>query len=126
LPACPNPHTPVEDTIALFRRATAGLRDDGIIMVKENICREGFIVDKDDNSLTRSNAYMLDLFRRAGMSVAYNIRQRNFPKELFEVRMYVLRPGDSSGDKVGDSSSAATVAQSSDRVAGAAAAEGTT
>lgn len=37
--------------------------------VKENICKEGFIVDKDDNSLTRSNAYMLDLFQRAGMSV---------------------------------------------------------
>lgn len=22
----------------------------------------------------------------------YNIKQKNFPKELFEVRMYVLRP----------------------------------
>ena len=37
--------------------------------VKENICKEGFIVDKDDNSLTRSNAYMLELFQKAGMSV---------------------------------------------------------
>jgi len=37
--------------------------------VKENICKEGFVVDKDDNSLTRSNAYMLELFQKAGMSV---------------------------------------------------------
>jgi protein N-terminal methyltransferase len=37
--------------------------------VKENICKEGFVVDKDDNSLTRSNTYMLELFRKAGMSV---------------------------------------------------------
>lgn len=37
--------------------------------VKENICKDGFIVDKDDNSLTRSNAYMLELFKKAGMSV---------------------------------------------------------
>lgn len=66
------------------------------MQVKENICKEGFVVDKDDNSLTRSNTYMLDLFNRAGMSVQFNIKQRNFPKELFEVRMYVLRPAQSS------------------------------
>jgi protein N-terminal methyltransferase len=61
------------------------------LQVKENICKEGFVVDKDDNSLTRSNAYMMDLFARAGLSVAYNIKQKNFPKNLFEVRMYVLK-----------------------------------
>lgn len=37
--------------------------------MKENICKEGFVVDKDDNSLTRSNTYMLDLFQKTGMSV---------------------------------------------------------
>lgn len=37
--------------------------------MKENICKEGFVVDKDDNSLTRSNAYMLELFQKACMSV---------------------------------------------------------
>eukprot|EP00775_Hariotina_reticulata_P001742 gene1742-2083_t len=84
------------DALALFQRCKAGLKSDGIIMVKENICKEGFVVDKDDNSLTRSNAYMLDLFSRAGMSVQFNIKQRNFPKELFEVRMYVLKPSQSS------------------------------
>lgn len=64
----------------------------GIVFVKENICREGFVVDRDDSSLTRSNAYMLELFERANMRVMYNVKQKNFPKELYEVRMYVLRP----------------------------------
>jgi protein N-terminal methyltransferase len=49
-------------------------------------------VDKDDASVTRSNAYMLDLFEKANLSVMYNVKQRNFPKELFEVRMYALKP----------------------------------
>lgn len=40
-----------------------------LVQVKENICKEGFVVDKDDNSLTRSNTYMLELFQKAGMSV---------------------------------------------------------
>lgn len=81
-----------EDVLAFFDRAARSLREDGVIVVKENICKEGFVVDKDDSSLTRSNTYMLDLFRQANMQLLYNVKQKNFPKELFEVRMYVLKP----------------------------------
>lgn len=42
---------------------------DGIIVVKENVCREGFVVDNDDSSLTRSNPYMLELFEKSNMQV---------------------------------------------------------
>lgn len=28
----------------------------------------------------------------AAPQVLYNVKQRNFPKELFEVRMYALKP----------------------------------
>ena len=31
--------------------------------------RDGFVVDNDDSSLTRSNSYMLDLFEKAGVQV---------------------------------------------------------
>ena len=47
---------------------------------------------QDDASLTRSNQYLLKLFAEAHMQVVLNIQQRNFPKEIFKVRMYVLRP----------------------------------
>ncbi|KXZ52012.1 hypothetical protein GPECTOR_10g1034 [Gonium pectorale] len=80
------------DFLSLFQRAAEGLQPDGLIFVKENICREGFVVDKEDSSLTRSNAYMLELFERAGVQVLYNVKQRNWPKDLFEVRMYVIKP----------------------------------
>jgi len=50
------------------------------------------VVDTDDNSLTRSDTYMLDLFDKAGLEVVVNAKQRNFPKELFDVRQYALRP----------------------------------
>jgi len=53
----------------MFQRAAAGLKPDGLIFVKENVCKEGFIVDNDDSSLTRSNAYMLELFQRSNMQV---------------------------------------------------------
>ena len=57
------------DVQSMFDRASAGLKPDGLIIVKENVCKEGFIVDNDDSSLTRSNAYMLDLFEKSNMQV---------------------------------------------------------
>lgn len=80
------------DALALFERCKTGLKGDGLILVKENVCKEGFVVDTDDNSLTRSDAYMGGLFEQAGLEVVAAAKQRNFPKELFEVRQYVLRP----------------------------------
>ena len=35
-----------EDALAFFDRCRAGLLDGGIIVVKENICTKGFVVDK--------------------------------------------------------------------------------
>lgn len=43
--------------------------------VKENICKEGFVVDKDDNSLTRSDAYMIELFDKAGLEIVLSQKQ---------------------------------------------------
>lgn len=31
--------------MALLERCKAGLRPDGIVVIKENVCKEGFIVD---------------------------------------------------------------------------------
>jgi protein N-terminal methyltransferase len=53
---------------------------------------KGFIVDKDDSSVTRSHDYFLTLFARAKLSVLKVKLQRNFPSELFAVRMYALKP----------------------------------
>ena len=47
---------------------------------------------QDDSSLTRSNPYMLKLFEAANLRVLLNVQQRNFPKEIFKVRMYALQP----------------------------------
>lgn len=81
-----------DDVVRFFQRCGQGLKSDGYIVVKENICKEGFVVDKEDSSLTRSNQYMLELCEKAGMRVLYNVSQKSFPKELFQVRMYVLKP----------------------------------
>ena len=80
------------DFLVMFEKAKAALKLGGLIFVKENICKEGFIVDKEDSSLTRSNAYMLDLFEKANLTLLQSVKQKNFPKELFDVRLYCLKP----------------------------------
>ncbi len=57
------------DVEAMFVKAKSGLKPDGLIFVKENVCKEGFVVDNDDSSLTRSNKYMQDLFEKSNMQV---------------------------------------------------------
>lgn len=85
------PHA--DDAVAFFDRCKAGLKPGGFVVVKENICKHTeFVVDKEDSSLTRSNKFMLQLFAKSNMTVMYNVLQRNFPKELFPVRMYAIKP----------------------------------
>ena len=65
----------------------------GVVFMKENNAKDGFVLDTDDSSLTRSHKYFMHLFEdQLGWEVVKHRLQQNFPKELFGVRMYALRP----------------------------------
>ncbi|GAB4813805.1 hypothetical protein N2152v2_000851 [Parachlorella kessleri] len=73
-----------DDAVAFFQRCMDNLKPGGLIFVKENICGEGFVVDNDDASVTRSHQYMVELFDRAGLHLMHTALQKNFPKGLFK------------------------------------------
>ena len=75
-----------------MQRAMAALKPGGALVVKENGCSKGFVVDDEDRSLTRSPVYMRSLFARAGAACVKEARQRDFPRDLFAVKMFALRP----------------------------------
>jgi len=79
------------DAVAFLRRAAGALKPGGVLVVKENIAASGFVVDREDRSLTRSHPYMLDLGKAAGLTCVADARQRGFPAGLFGVRMYAWR-----------------------------------
>jgi protein N-terminal methyltransferase len=82
-----------EDAISFLNRCAAALKPGGMIFIKENVCAQGFIVDSEDASVTRSHAYNVELFtKRAGLKLAHTALQKDFPKQLFKVRMYALKP----------------------------------
>jgi len=62
------------DINIMLQKAAIGLKKDGLIIVKENICsgdcEAGFVVNKkDDSGVTRSDAYMIKLFEMSDMQV---------------------------------------------------------
>ncbi|KAK9696985.1 hypothetical protein RND81_08G008200 [Saponaria officinalis] len=83
-------HLTDDDFVSFFKSAKAGLKPGGFFILKENIARNGFVLDKEDYSVTRSHPYFLQLFQRCGLHVHKIKDQKEFPKELFAVKMYAL------------------------------------
>ncbi|XP_022926332.1 alpha N-terminal protein methyltransferase 1-like isoform X5 [Cucurbita moschata] len=83
-------HLTDDDFISFFRRAKLGLKAGGIFILKENIAKSGFILDKEDRSITRSDVYYKDLFHHCGLYAYKSRDQTGFPEELFPVKMYAL------------------------------------
>lgn len=83
-------HLTDDDFVAFFNTAKAGLKPGGFFILKENIARNGFVLDKEDCSITRSDLYYKELFRRCGLHLYRSKDQKKFPKELFPVKMYAL------------------------------------
>ncbi|KAH6558711.1 hypothetical protein KP509_1Z049300 [Ceratopteris richardii] len=83
-------HLTDKDVVDFFKRAKAGLKSNGFFIVKENISKHGIIIDKDDSSVTRSDAHFSALFEQAGLFLYKTKAQRGFPRELFPVKMYAL------------------------------------
>jgi protein N-terminal methyltransferase len=86
-------HLTDDDFVSFFKRCASGLKKDGLIFVKENNAKDGFVLDTEDSSLTRSHKYFMHLFEdRLGWEVVKHRMQKDFPQELFKVRMYAVKP----------------------------------
>ncbi len=68
-----------------------GKRKSGLIFVKENVCRDRFLIDKQDNSVMRTQEQFDALFEDAGLETLTQFYQKGFPEELYPIACYVLR-----------------------------------
>ncbi len=85
-------HLTDEDFIAFFKRCKAGLRPNGIICVKENISfGDEPEFDEKDSSYTRPRETLMQLFAKTGLNLLKEEKQKHFPKELYEVRMFAFQ-----------------------------------
>jgi len=89
------------DFIKFFRKCVQGLKQNGVIVLKDNTSGDQtFMVDKDDSSVSRSRNYIKLLTRLAGLEVIAEEQQAGFPEELFPVYMFAFVPV--SANPIGD------------------------
>ncbi|KAJ1935844.1 hypothetical protein FBU59_005253, partial [Linderina macrospora] len=85
-------HLTDEDLEAFLVRCKGGLKDGGLICVKENVARFGYIMDDVDSSVTRATGIFEAVFKKAGLKVVAKQAQTGFPLGLFRVNMWALMP----------------------------------
>lgn len=85
-------HLTDDDFVDFFERCQSGLTPGGLICVKENITKSGVDLDSEDSSVTRSDNKLKELFSKSSLTVVQEETQKNFPSELYGVKMYALRP----------------------------------
>ena len=85
-------HLTDSDFVQFFVRCRDGLKNNGIIIVKENVA-SGDEPDFDDadSSYTRPLDTLLALFKAAKLTVIRNEKQKNFPKDLYSVHLFALK-----------------------------------
>lgn len=87
-------YLPDDDLVTCLKRCQKSLADDsGLICLKENVILKGktWFVDREDNSLTRTDKQFKELFARAGLTLVLEARQQDWPEELLPCMMYAVR-----------------------------------
>jgi protein N-terminal methyltransferase len=79
------------DLIAFYIRAKAALRQNGCLIVKENVKKKGFLVHKDDFSVTRSAVLYELAFEAANLTICASAMQPDFPEDIYEVKIWALQ-----------------------------------
>ncbi|KAJ2899970.1 hypothetical protein IWW38_000768 [Coemansia aciculifera] len=85
-------HLTDDDLAAFLKRCRQGLTSKGVLCVKENVASNGYIIDSEDSSVTRSALIFDRIFAAAGFKVVAKQSQTDFPRGLFEVCMWAIIP----------------------------------
>lgn len=69
------------------------MKQNGLIIVKENTTSSGEIeIDTMDSSITRPVKSFREIFVQAGFECYRVAKQNNFPKGIYAVHMFALKP----------------------------------
>ena len=88
-------HLKDKEVVSFLVRCKKAVEREGWIVIKENMSTErggGDVFDETDSSVTRTDGKFQKLFKEADVRCLKADLQRGFPKELYPVRFYALRP----------------------------------
>nr|XP_005319880.3 alpha N-terminal protein methyltransferase 1B [Ictidomys tridecemlineatus] len=79
-----------KDLLAFLSRCRDGLKENGVIILKDNVAREGCTFDLSDSSVTRDMDILRSLIRKSGLAVLGQEKQEGFPEQCVPVWMFAL------------------------------------
>ncbi|XP_004688528.1 PREDICTED: alpha N-terminal protein methyltransferase 1B [Condylura cristata] len=88
-------HLTDKDLLAFLSRCRDGLKENGVIILKDNVAREGCVFDLSDSSVTRNMDTLQSLIRKSGLVVLGQEKQDDFPEQCIPVWMFALHRGHS-------------------------------
>ncbi|UMM11625.1 hypothetical protein L5515_000818 [Caenorhabditis briggsae] len=86
-------HLVDEDLVAFFKRCVKGLKPGGCIVLKDNVTNhEKRLFDDEDHSWTRTEPELMEAFNGADLDMVVKTIQTGFPKEIYPVKIFALKP----------------------------------
>ncbi|XP_011299598.1 N-terminal Xaa-Pro-Lys N-methyltransferase 1 [Fopius arisanus] len=86
-------HLRDDDLVDFFTKCMNGLKENGVLVVKENVTRSDYVeFDTEDSSITRPYDNFKSLFKKAHLECIREQKQLRMPGILYPVFMFALRP----------------------------------
>lgn len=86
-------HLKKDHLIEFLRRCSTGLRSNGLIIIKENVTTSAKLeIDTKDSSVTRPLSEFHSIFQESDLICIKEEQQHKFPRGLYPVYMFALKP----------------------------------
>ncbi|KAJ7411861.1 Alpha N-terminal protein methyltransferase 1B [Willisornis vidua] len=82
-----------KDLLEFLIRCQNGLKDNGVIILKDNVAREGCTLDCLDSSVIRDLNILHSLIDMSGLTILREERQEGFPEQCVPVWMLAMQKG---------------------------------
>uniref|UniRef100_A0A8C8R6T5 Methyltransferase like 11B n=1 Tax=Pelusios castaneus TaxID=367368 RepID=A0A8C8R6T5_9SAUR len=80
-----------KDLLEFLIRCQNSLKDNGIVILKDNVAREGCILDPLDSSVIRDLSILRRLIEKSGLTILWQERQAGFPEQCIPVWMLAMQ-----------------------------------
>ncbi|XP_067323761.1 N-terminal Xaa-Pro-Lys N-methyltransferase 2 [Anolis sagrei] len=80
-----------KDLLSFFIRCQNGLKENGIIILKDNVAREGCVLDPLDSSVIRDLSILSSLIVKSGLTILRQEKQEGFPEQCVPIWMIAMQ-----------------------------------
>lgn len=84
-------HLTDKDLMNFLFRCKKSLRPNGVIIIKDNMARQGCKLDSIDSSISRHLDIMKNIIARAGLEILAIEKQEGFPEVIMPVWMIAMK-----------------------------------